>query len=636
MSGARLFAVEFTILVLSMLISEYRVDASISGNNLLRGSVRHRKALAFFTWPDSFKLGAKKACSTGEPNDVKSDSFGGEARLRGGSTTAESIPGPTTRPLSQTAKSQAAFHGDQIYKTENGDIVKCSPASPLTELISMLQAQESALMMQASQCRAAAQRLIFIQQLLYNKVYSKGGEPKNQAEVEDEVVRWKVCTYEMHRQLNKCLQSAGKNFADLLGESKISLPEISPAKSAELQGLLDSAVTPDHHSEEDEDVKNAKVRKTAILPPDGPTIRAIDRKRALETQTLFSPEIDAKFRVATWHGFAVYGAVPDASNTVFEYPGDTELHLVWDIDQSKLVGEGTNDVELVIKCVLWWKEELNHDHGFIPSSVPESIKKEFREYCGSFNLEKAFKDVMHLLVRPKIREFVKQHPQAKWWTFTNKDREVDGQIVRDVSDEDGLVGKFQANVHEVSGKQVVDANKYALQVLDECANAHAGMEAEERPIIGVRGQRKDLARVAKLIQNQRQKKGEAMSKPVTIVLLDDRKQDAYGNCQANDQRILCHVAPYNAITPEQGVELIAAMESILPVKTLLKFYKAFRAADPAHALVQCVEIMSDDQSMLLKRHGSGESTAFEYRPKVSASLKLPPLPVFKRVVCRAT
>ena len=53
-----------------------------------------------------------------------------------------------------------------------------------------------------------------------------------------------------------------------------------------------------------------------------------------------------------------------------------------------------------------------------------------------------------------------------------------------------------------------------------------------------------------LRQNQRQKKGELLSKPVTIVLLDDRKQDAYGNCQANDQRILCHVAPYNgAQTP---------------------------------------------------------------------------------------
>ena len=97
-------------------------------------------------------------------------------------------------------------------------------------------------------------------------------------------------------------------------------------------------------------------------------------------QMLFAPEIEARFRVATWHGFAVYGAVPDASKTVYgekyrgnflslgygsmasacshrcryvaDYPGDTELHLVWDIDQSKLVGEGTNDVELVRKlCV---------------------------------------------------------------------------------------------------------------------------------------------------------------------------------------------------------------------------------------------------------------------------------------------
>lgn len=30
-----------------------------------------------------------------------------------------------------------------------------------------------------------------------------------------------------------------------------------------------------------------------------------------------------------------------------EYAGDSELHVVWDVDQTKLVGEGTNDVELV-------------------------------------------------------------------------------------------------------------------------------------------------------------------------------------------------------------------------------------------------------------------------------------------------
>jgi hypothetical protein len=44
----------------------------------------------------------------------------------------------------------------------------------------------------------------------------------------------------------------------------------------------------------------------------------------------------------------------------------------------------------------------------------EQIKKEFRDYCAAFDLEKAFKHVMHLLLRPKIREFVKQHPQVKF------------------------------------------------------------------------------------------------------------------------------------------------------------------------------------------------------------------------------
>ena len=49
-----------------------------------------------------------------------------------------------------------------------------------------------------------------------------------------------------------------------------------------------------------------------------------------------------------------------------EYPGDTELHLVWDIDQSKRVGEGTNDVELVrLFCTLFCSCDL-----VSPSSLP--------------------------------------------------------------------------------------------------------------------------------------------------------------------------------------------------------------------------------------------------------------------------
>ena len=232
--------------------------------------------LAFFAWPDSFKLGSKKSSDLDEKilqsKIIHGEACGREARLRGGST-AESIPGPTTRPLSKPVQAQS-------FQTEQGNagIVQIGSNNLLSELVSMLQAQESALMMQASRCRAASQRLIFIQQLLYNKVYSKGGEPKNQGELEEEVIRWKVSTYEMHRQLGKCLSTAGNGFAKLLGETQISLPDIS-SKSSNLQGALDSAVTPEQHSEEDEDVNKAK---EAIAQ--GPTIRAIDKKRVLDTQ----------------------------------------------------------------------------------------------------------------------------------------------------------------------------------------------------------------------------------------------------------------------------------------------------------------------------------------------------------------
>ena len=81
-----------------------------------------------------------------------------------------------------------------------------------------------------------------------------------------------------------------------------------------------------------------------------------------------------------------------------------------------------------------------------------------------------------------------------------------------------------------------------------------------------------------------------------------------------------------------------------PCKTLRKFYYAFRDADPTHALVQCVDIMSDDQSMLLKRFGGDDSndnfaqatcqkflksTKFQYQPKkVQKSQLTPWLPQF--------
>ena len=53
---------------------------------------------------------------------------------------------------------------------------------------------------------------------------------------------------------------------------------------------------------------------------------------------------------------------------------------------------------------------------------------------------------------------------------------------------------FQSHPHEISGRPVVDANKYALQVLDRTACKHLGIQNQDRPLIGVRGQRKDMGR----------------------------------------------------------------------------------------------------------------------------------------------
>ena len=75
------------------------------------------------------------------------------------------------------------------------------------------------------------------------------------------------------------------------------------------------------------------------------------------------------------------------------------------------------------------------------------VRQEFIDYCANFNITDAFDSMMSYLARPGISEFVKAHPRAKWWTFTNKDRTVEGQIVRDVSDEEGLVGMWVSNLY---------------------------------------------------------------------------------------------------------------------------------------------------------------------------------------------
>lgn len=574
-------------------------------------------------------------------------------------TKYSSFGGPTTGPVGAvgptTHSTLVGSVADEGYLTGfQAEEVKPQPPvdeGPLAELMRMTQAQERGLLRQAIICRVAVARMATLQRIMLGREKEMNAG-KQADQIQEELNNWKTRTLDMQFSLAGCLNTAGKSISDLVNEkpagSYLSVTPKDYMVSEESSAVEEVAPKPATATRPQPKKQEIKLEGPSVRTVDG-KLKALDKIKVSEKKavvpkvpdvqlSVFPQEIEKKYRVGTYHGCPVYGAVLDQTTGVYEYPADTELHLIWDVDQSKLVGEGTNDVELVIKCVLWWKEEMKHDPGFIPRSVPQDIKKEFTEFCEAFDLTQAFDSVMPLLLRPGAKEFTDAHPQAKWWTFTNKDRESqEGQVLRDVSDEDGLVGKHQAQNHDISGLPVIDANKYSLLILDEVANKHAGIQNEERPIIGVRGKRKDLARVVKLIQNKRQVNNEPASRPVTLILLDDRCQDAYGNCQANDPRILCHIPAYNAIAADKKAALIEGMEKILPVSTLLKFYNAFKQADQNHALVQCVDIMSDDQSMLMKQKKTGpnlEDTYFEYAPKVLSVPLPPPLKPFHGVPVR--
>jgi hypothetical protein len=56
------------------------------------------------------------------------------------------------------------------------------------------------------------------------------------------------------------------------------------------------------------------------------------------------------------------------------------------------------------------------------------------------------------------------------------------------------------------------------------------MKNQERPLVGVRGEQKDLSRVARLLKGKVDKL-QRSSAPVTLCLLDDKDKDGWGKCQ---------------------------------------------------------------------------------------------------------
>lgn len=91
-------------------------------------------------------------------------------------------------------------------------------------------------------------------------------------------------------------------------------------------------------------------------------------------------------------------------------------------------------------------------------------------------------------------------------------------------------------------------------MLDKVANEYAGIRNEEKPVIGMRGQSKDLSRIAGLIRDKRRKarlsgdpNAVAENKPLTMILLDDKNQDAYAQCQVGLKGVCIHAHSCQAI-----------------------------------------------------------------------------------------
>ena len=112
----------------------------------------------------------------------------------------------------------------------------------------------------------------------------------------------------------------------------------------------------------------------------------------------------------------------------------------------------------------------------------------------------------------------------------------------------------------------------ALRLLEERVDVYAGMKNQERPLVGVRGEQKDLTRVARLLKCKWDKARQE-PRPITLCLLDDKAKDGWGKCQVNDQRCLAVVPAYTAISEQDAETFSAIMEEILPLDTLGRFYR---------------------------------------------------------------
>ena len=140
----------------------------------------------------------------------------------GYSSKKDIVDGPTTGPT--TGPTSVGLS----YKVGLPVSYQPFPVSegPLAESMRMIATQERSLLVQASRCRVALYRLDMLQKIMASRACSA----KEQKEVE----RWKISAVTTHKQLDKYMGAAGKEFAKILGEKSMT----SAGKGSELVTAL--------------------------------------------------------------------------------------------------------------------------------------------------------------------------------------------------------------------------------------------------------------------------------------------------------------------------------------------------------------------------------------------------------------
>lgn len=269
--------------------------------------------------------------------------------------------------------------------------------SPLAESIEIMKEQERLHLTQAARCRSAMRRMLMLDRIAASRdQYHSNLLPPAIAR---EIAAWQACGKDVEMEIRASSAGAHATMAKILDNAAAIPPGLISAEKNlhEQKSRIRTALSPSTSFGDmltdkadagwDEELEKRLSRRRWQQPYERDSCR--DQVHLLSSipagDTPLPQHLEEKFRVGTWADIPVYG-ISKTPEGNYEYAQGTELHVIWDVDQSKLVGEGTNDVELVLKCVLWWKEELEHDKQFIPHEIDECIRLEFTQFCKDFDM----------------------------------------------------------------------------------------------------------------------------------------------------------------------------------------------------------------------------------------------------------